>query len=217
VSFHGQKRSNETHESKTDPEAKLARKADGQPARLSYAGHALMENRNGLLVDLRISEANGRAERDTALFMLVEELPGSKSITVGADKGYDSRDFVDQCRFYGVVPHIAQHTTKRRSAIDLRTTRHHGYSVKSSRNSPRRIQFVLASCRCPASGRSLACASLQPSTMSHASRPRMPSKAFSDSRPARTRAPNEGNALASRKPVPLPCAERSGNLPWSYA
>src|SRR5690349_5873247 len=94
VSFHGQKRSNDTHESKTDPEARLARKADGQPARLSYAGHALMENRNGLLVDLRISEANGHAERDNALFMLVEELARSKPITVGADKGYDSREFV---------------------------------------------------------------------------------------------------------------------------
>jgi transposase len=129
VSFHGEKRGNETHESKTDPEAKLAKKADGQPARLSYAGHALMENRNGLLADFRISEANGHAERDTALFMLVEDLPGSKTITVGADKGYDSRDFVDQCRFYGIVPHVAQHTTKRRSAIDSRTTRHNGYAT----------------------------------------------------------------------------------------
>lgn len=140
VSFHGQKRSNETHESKTDPEAKLAKKSDGQPARLSYAGHALMENRNGLLVDLRISEANGHAERDTALFMLVEELPGSKSITVGADKGYDSRDFVDQCRFYGIVPHIAQHNTKRRSAVDRRTTRHDGYAI--SQRVRKRIEEV---------------------------------------------------------------------------
>ena len=129
VSFRGQKRSNETHESTTDPDAKLARKGDGQPARLSYAGHALMENRNGLLVDFRISEATGTAERDTALFMLVEDLPGSKPITVGADKGYDARDFVDQCRFYGIVPHVAQNTTKRRSAIDPRTTRHYGYSM----------------------------------------------------------------------------------------
>ena len=129
VSFHGEKRGNETHESKTDPEARLARKGDGQPARLSYGAHALMENRNGLLVDFRVSEANGRAERDTALFMLVEELPGSERITVGADKGYDSRDFVDQCRLYGVVPHVAQNTSKRRSAIDERTTRHDGYAI----------------------------------------------------------------------------------------
>jgi len=129
VSFHGQKRSNETHESKTDPEAKLARKGDGQPARLSYAGHALMENRNGLLVDFRISEANGTAERDNALFMLVEELPRSSPVTVGADKAYDTAEFVDQCRLYGVVPHVAQNTTKRRSAIDARTTRHAGYAI----------------------------------------------------------------------------------------
>jgi transposase len=129
VNFHGQKRTNDTHQSTTDPEAKLMKKGDGQPARLSYAGHALMENRNGLLVDFRISEANGRAERDTALTMLVEELPGSKPITVGADKGYDSREFVEQCRHYGVVPHIAQHKTGRRSAIDHRTTRHHSYAV----------------------------------------------------------------------------------------
>jgi len=140
VSFHGQKRSNETHESTTDPDAKLARKGDGQPARLSYAGHALMENRNGLLVDFRISEATGTAERDTALFMLVEELPGSKTITVGADKGYDARDFVDQCRFYGIVPHVAQNTTKRRSAIDPRTTRHDGYST--SQRIRKRIEEV---------------------------------------------------------------------------
>lgn len=127
VNFHGQTRTNDTHESKTDPEAKLIRKGDGQPARLSYAGHALMENRNGLLVDFRISEANGRAERETALTMLVEEVPAAAPITVGADKGYDTRDFVEQCRQYGVVPHVAQHTTGRRSAIDLRTTRHSGY------------------------------------------------------------------------------------------
>ena len=129
VNFHRQKRSNETHQSTTDPEARLMKKGDGQPARLSYAGHALMENRNGLLIDFRISEANGRAERDTALMMLVEELPGSKPITIGADKGYDSREFVEQCRHYGVVPHIAQHNTGRRSAIDLRTTRHQSYAL----------------------------------------------------------------------------------------
>ena len=140
VSFRGEKRGNETHESKTDPEAKLARKGDRQPARLSYGAHALMENRNGLLVDFRVSEANGSAERDTALFMLVEELPGSERLTVGADKGYDSRDFVEQCRFYGVVPHVAQNTTKRRSAIDQRTTRHDGYAV--SQRVRKRIEEV---------------------------------------------------------------------------
>ena len=129
VAFHGEKRSNETHASTTDPEAKLARKGSGQPARLSYAGHALMENRNGLLVDFRISEATGSAERDTALCMLAEELPGSGPITVGADKAYDTQEFVEQCRHYGVVPHVAQNTSNRRSAIDLRTTRHVGYAI----------------------------------------------------------------------------------------
>jgi hypothetical protein len=88
-----------------------------------------MENRNGLLVDFRISEANGTAERDNALFMLVEELPRSSPVTAGADKASDTAEFVDQCRLYGVVPHVAQNTTKRRSAIDVRTTRHAGYAV----------------------------------------------------------------------------------------
>lgn len=129
VSFHGQKRSNETHESSTDPEARLARKGRDREARLSYAGHALMENRSGLLVDFRISEANGTAERDTALFMLTEELPRTSPVTVGADKGYDAAEFVDQCRLYGVIPHVAQNNTMRRSAIDARTTRHAGYGV----------------------------------------------------------------------------------------
>lgn len=129
VNFHGEKRTNETHESKTDPESKLYRKGDSQPARLYFGAHALMENRNGLLVDLRIAEANGTAERDTALLMLAEELPGSKQLTVGADKGYDAREFVDICRWIGVTPHVAQNTTNRRSAVDARTTMHPGYAV----------------------------------------------------------------------------------------
>lgn len=129
VNFRGQKRSNETHESKTDPDAKLYRKGDGQPARLCFGGQALMENRNGLLVDFRISEANGTAERDYALFMLAESVPGSRRVTVGADKGYDTKDFVEQCRHHAITPHVAQNTTKRRSAIDVRTTRHEGYRV----------------------------------------------------------------------------------------
>jgi hypothetical protein len=88
-----------------------------------------MENRSGLLVDLRISEANGTAERDNALFMLTEELPRSSPVTVGADEGYDAAEFVAQCRLYGVVPRVAQNTTKRRSAIDAPTTRHAGYAI----------------------------------------------------------------------------------------
>jgi transposase len=129
VNFHGEKRSNETHESKTDPEAKLMRKGLGKEAKLSYSAHALMENRNGLLVDLRVAEANGHAERDVALDML-EEVDAAPSITVGADKGYDTRDFVADARAQGVTPHVAQHQhARRRSAIDARTTRHAGYAV----------------------------------------------------------------------------------------
>jgi transposase len=129
VNFRGEKRSNETHESKTDPEARLARKGAGKEAKLSFSAHALMENRNGLLVDLRLAEANGTAERDQALLMLVENNRHSGAITVGADKGYDAQEFVEQCRLYGITPHIAQNTTSRRSAIDARTTRHSGYAT----------------------------------------------------------------------------------------
>ena len=137
VDFHGEKRSNETHESKTDPEAKLMRKGLGKEAKLSYSAHALMENRNGLLVDLRVGEANGHAEREIALQMVDEALPGDGRITLGADKGYDTRDFVAACRERNVVPHVAQNQhAHRRSAIDHRTTRHGGYAV-SQRNRKR--------------------------------------------------------------------------------
>lgn len=132
VNFHGEKRGNETHESTTDPEARLARKAAGQTAKLSFSAHALMENRNGLLLDLRIDQADGTAEREVALLMLAQlamELPPTTRITVGADKGYDTKEFVELCRSMGVTPHVAQNTTNRSSAIDGRTTRHSGYSV----------------------------------------------------------------------------------------
>lgn len=128
VDFRGERRSNETHQSKTDPEARLARKGHGKEAKLSFSAHALMENRNGLLVDFRVAEATGTAERDQALMMLVENNPDPGQITVGGDKGYDTKDFVEQCRLYGITPHIAQNTS-RRSAIDERTTRHSGYAV----------------------------------------------------------------------------------------
>jgi transposase len=129
VDFHGEKRSNETHASKTDPDAKLMRKGFGKEAKLSYSAHALMENRHGLLVDLRVAEANGRAERETALEML-GDVATSGRITVGADKGYDTRDFVADARGQRVIPHVAQNQhARRRSAIDARTTRHPGYAV----------------------------------------------------------------------------------------
>jgi transposase len=130
VNFHGQKRSNETHESTTDPEARLARKGNNQPAKLSFLANALMENRNGLIVDLRVEPATGFGERVGALAMIDEHLGGRDGLTLGADAGYDTADFIEACRDRGVTPHIAQTRDKRRrSAVDARTTRHTGYAV----------------------------------------------------------------------------------------
>jgi transposase len=129
VNFRGEKRSNETHASKTDPEALLARKGEGKESKLSYCGNLLVENRNGLIVDAEVFQANGTAERDAALVML-EKLPGIQPVTVGGDKGFDTRDFVKECRNLGVTPHVAQNLGRRGgSAIDGRTTRHPGYAV----------------------------------------------------------------------------------------
>ena len=133
VNFHGEKRSNQTHESKTDPEAKLARKGKGKEAKLSYSGNLLVENRNGLIVDALAWEANGTAERDTALLML-EQIPGDHSITVGGDKGFDTKDFVNECRHMRVTPHVAQNDGRPGgSAIDQRTTRHAGYRISQQK------------------------------------------------------------------------------------
>jgi transposase len=129
VSFRGQRRSNQTHVSKTDPEAKLARKGDGQETKLCYAGHVLMENRNGLILDVVLTEANGTAERDAALALLDRQKRRPKRVTLAADKAYDTRDFVASLRQRGVTPHVAQNTSNRRSAIDGRTTRHAGYAI----------------------------------------------------------------------------------------
>jgi transposase len=130
VNFHGEKRSNETHQSTTDPEAKLARKGNNQPAKLSYLANALMENRNGLIVDLRVEPATGYGERVGALAMLDEHVPGLDGVTLGADAGYDTADFVSACRERGITPHVAQTRDKRRrSAVDGRTVRHSGYDV----------------------------------------------------------------------------------------
>jgi IS5 family transposase len=128
VDFHGEKRSNATHQSTTDPEARLFKKGKGREAKLSYMGHVLMENRHGLVVDAELTSATGTAERETALKMLTRR-SGSGAVTVGADKGYDTRDFVAQARDLAVTPHVAQNTAGRKSAIDGRTTRHPGYSI----------------------------------------------------------------------------------------
>jgi transposase len=126
--FHGEKRSNESHASTTDPDARLYRKAPGQPAKLAYLGHVLMENRHALVVDTRLTLATGSAEREAGLEMAAAR-PGNYRITLGADKAYDVAGFVADLRAYNVTPHVAQNTTNRRSAIDARTTRHPGYAV----------------------------------------------------------------------------------------
>src|SRR5262249_17329655 len=116
VDFHNEKRSNATHESTTDPESRRAKKSKGTTAKLSYSQHALMENRNGLLVDLRIAEANGTAERETALQMVGDRLPGTRRITLGGDKGYDTKDFVEECGWRNVTAHVAQNITEHRDS-----------------------------------------------------------------------------------------------------
>lgn len=132
VNFHGEKRSNQTHASSTDPEALLARKGAGKEARMSYSGHVLMENRNGLVAGLAVLPANGTAEREAALAM-IEAIPGDRRVTVGADKGYDTKDFVAQARSKNATAHVAQNNKGRKSAIDGRTTRHPGYAVSQQK------------------------------------------------------------------------------------
>ncbi len=127
--FHGQKRSNKTHASTTDPEARLYRKGPGKEAKLCFMGHALMENRNGLVVDACLTEANGHAERIAALHMIEPRADRPRPITLGADKAYDAEDFVNELRSMNATPHVAQNTNGRSSAIDNRTTRHVGYGV----------------------------------------------------------------------------------------
>jgi transposase len=128
VDFRGSKRSNETHQSATDPQARLYRKGKGKPAQLCFMGHALMENRSGLIVEAELTQADGRAERAAAIAMLERHSPGSeRRLTLGADKGYDSADFVAELRRMCVTPHVA--AKAKGSAIDKRTTRHAGCAV----------------------------------------------------------------------------------------
>ncbi len=139
VNFHGERRSNATHQSTTDPEARLYKKGRGYEAKLSYLGHVTMENRNGLVIDARLTPATGTAERDAALEMAAD-IPGRHRVTLGADKGYDTRGFVADLRALGVTPQVAQNTTGRRSAIDGRTTRHRGYAI--SQRTRKRVEEV---------------------------------------------------------------------------
>ena len=138
VNFHGQKRSNETHASRTDPEARLYRKGPGKEAKLCFMGHALMENRNGLVVDACLTQADGHAEREAALALIEPRADRPGRITLGADKGYDAEDFVNELRSMNVTPHVAAKVTG--SAIDGRTTRHEGYAV--SQRIRKRIEEV---------------------------------------------------------------------------
>jgi transposase len=128
VDFHGEKRLNQTHVSTTDPEARLFKKGKGKEAKLCFMGHVLMENRHGLIVSPRLSAATGTAEREAAAD-LVGHLRGRHRITVGADKAYDTQDFVRSLRTLKATPHVAQNCQGRKSAIDGRTTRHPGYTV----------------------------------------------------------------------------------------
>lgn len=134
IDFKGERRTNATHQSTTDPDARLYKKARGGEARLGYLGHVLMENRTGLIVDALVTPATGTAERDASIVM-VSRRPGRHRITLAADKAYDTRDHVAELRHLGATPHVAQYASgpRRRSAIDARTTRHPGYGVSQRR------------------------------------------------------------------------------------
>ena len=135
--FHGEQRSNQTHQSTTDPEARLYKKSKGAEAKLSYLGHVLMENRNGLLVRTMVTQADGTAERDAALLLAwktTAKMPGSRRITLGGDKNYDTHDFVSTARGMRITPHVAQNENRPGgSAIDARTTRHAGYQISQQK------------------------------------------------------------------------------------
>ncbi len=138
VNFRGEKRSNHTHQSTPDPEARLYKKAKGQEAKLGYLGHLLMENRNGLAVDTRLTLATGTAEREAALARV--EKRRRRRVTLGGDKNYDTQDFVKKLRQKHVTPHVAQNNTNRSSAIDGRTTHHAGYAV--SQRKRKRVEEI---------------------------------------------------------------------------
>ena len=151
VDFRGRQRSRDTHVSATDPEAQLYTKGSGQTAKLSYMGHVLTENRHGLVVDVALTAADGYAERQAAITMLERSTSGRA--TLGADRGYDTRDFVAALRGRGVTPHVARNDRRRRSAIDGRTTRHAGYGVSQRRR--KRVEEVFGWLKTVGGGRKL--------------------------------------------------------------
>lgn len=140
VNFRGERRRNATHEVPHEPEARLARRGPGREAKLAYQGHLLMENRHGLAVAAEVSEVTGRAERDVGLALARRVATGRRRITLGADKAYDSREFVTRVRRLRITPHVAQHATHRASAIDGRTTRHPGYAL--SQRARKRVEEI---------------------------------------------------------------------------
>jgi len=140
VNFHGEKRSNATHASTTDPDARLAKKGAGKEAKLSYAGHVLMENRNGLIVTTRVTRATGTAEADAALEM-AEQIGSRRRVTMGGDKGYDQKKLIEELRQENITPHIARNEKRNGgSAIDERTTRHAGYEI--SQRKRKRVEEI---------------------------------------------------------------------------
>ena len=153
MQWHGEKRSNDTHASTTDPQARLARKSNGTAAKLCYAGHLLLEHRNALIVDAELTAATGYAERDSAVELLARLPTSKRRRTVAGDKGYDTKDFVGRTRQLGFTPHVAPNTTNRRSAIDGRTTRHPGHLV--SQRIRKRIEEPFGWIKTIAGGRKL--------------------------------------------------------------
>jgi transposase len=153
VDYRGEKRRNETHVSRTDPEAQLMRKGRGKETRLCYAGHVLMENRNGLIVDIDLTQATGRAERESALRMLDRLRWRKRRLTLGGDKGYDTHDFVAELRQRQVTPHVARNQSGRRSAIDGRTTSWGGYKV--SQRIRKRVEEIFGWVKTVGGGRKL--------------------------------------------------------------
>jgi hypothetical protein len=164
VDYRGEKRSNQTHASRTDPQALLMRKGRGKETKLCYAGHVLMENRNGLIVDIELTQATGTAEREAALRMLDRlERKGRRRITLGADKGYDTQEFVSELRQRKVTPHVAQNQNSRRSAIDGRTTSWGGYKV--SQRLRKRVEEIFGWTKTVGGGRKLRYVGLEPNQL----------------------------------------------------
>lgn len=163
VDYRGEKRSNDTHRSKTDPEALLMRKGLGKETKLCYAGHVLMENRNGLVVDIELTQATGRAERQAALVMLDRLERKKRRLTLGGDKGYDTQEFVSELRQRKVTPHVAQNQSGRRSAIDGRTTSWGGYAV--SQRLRKRVEEIFGWAKTVGGGRKLRYVGLQPNQL----------------------------------------------------